>query len=1623
MFKNSILVRKVILLSIVFALIFTLLPGKFAGNIVTSADENIPNSPVENTQQEQEERSEVIEKRTEKSKTFLNTDDTFTVEVFEKPIHFKEEVSSDWETIDNTLVTNENSDEYVNKANSLVTEFSEQASEDGELVKIEDEETSISLTAVGETSPLPPSFQNELSPTEGITQANEIVYPDLYPNVDVKYTVGTDRVKEDLILKEKPKSDVPTSFSFAINLEGLEYEKQEDDRISFTNTKTGEPAFYLEKPFMYDSFEPEGYKKSPYTTSFAEGSLSYDVEMELEQRDNQLYVDIIPNREWLDSENRVYPVVIDPTIVKIQKKPNVLDTNIRSHFPNDTGGAETTLGVGLYQSATQTNKIRSLLKFDLTSIPVGSKVLDATLNMSLASVWNDTPIEVNVHQVTSPWTESGATWQKKDSVVNWNTAGGDINTQPLATNWVDSLFDLSVPTQFILPDQTVQNWINQPVNNNGIMLKAKNETIKSWKKFYSSDDVQVGKYNYGPQLAITYASASRIGYESYWTYDEHEVAGGKVAVNVGTGNGVAHFNDLQIEGRGNSSMSFERFYNTKSTETNSLGLGWTHTGSESITRKGDDAYYTDRDGTTHEFVYNPTTKKYTGPPGIYLDLEYKSSPLIYEMRYQLRDKSGNLSQFAVQKNDYDTNALVFKLEFHQDRNGNKIQYAYNSKGDITSVTDASGRVMTITQGTSGISSVDFAGKKYTYHYNTGGQLSEVREYTSATNYLSTHYKYNSDKRLETITDPNGNQTKITYQAELIKSIQQPSPTGTALAMNSYTFDIPKRISEKTDPKGGVTKFTLNTNYGVKTSSNPLGKSVSQDTMDANFNTTQTTDAEGHITKSGFDPKGNLLNATDAKGVSTTNTYDSFSGLKTATNSKGTTSMDYDPKGNLEKMTEADGNITNQAYDIYGNNRSTTSSDGTQRLYAFDTSGNYQQSGSDQIGRIKSSQSDSFGNVLNRTNAKGNVTSYEYDQRLLLRKVTDGSGRISTYEYDGNENMLSAVNALGRTTSYTYNGQNQLKTRTLPLGQVTSFEYDQNGNLFNLRKANGSILKNEYDKANQLLWTYGDGTKKWGFTYDGNGNVKTTTDIVNGQVKTFVYDQNGNLDLETKGNTSIDYGYSEANEMDTIIGKSNQTSFTQKFNFNEVGKLREIHRASTKLVSFEYKPVGLPESVLFSNGVKTSFGFDEAQQLEILSVQRGTTALLTEAFKHDANGNIDNITSSAGNRAYTYDALNQLKSQTLAGGTVESYDYDKVGNRLNKKTTVNGQTTTTQYGHDANNRLTSVSGKSFVYDANGNRTKDGRFIYEYNSFDELQTVKTLAGQLVSSYEYDEQGRRISKKINGVKTNYHYGQGIEVLFETNAAGDITAEYTYDQRGFPKTLTKSGQTYFYVLNGHSDVVALTNATGQIVASYSYDAWGNILSQSGAMAKENPYRYAGYRFDEETSHYYLIARYYNADEGIFLSSDPVSGDATNLQSQNGYNYANNNPVMNYDPNGNVALAVSAAAGALFAVVQYLLDLGIKHGSNNIVENIDVPTLIFKGATGGAFGAIGGYGFSKAGLVGVEKAFVGLHLLPATYALSTPIKEYSPGGLVESAVFSILGDEISTTYKAIQNIIADAMR
>ena len=77
-----------------------------------------------------------------------------------------------------------------------------------------------------------------------------------------------------------------------------------------------------------------------------------------------------------------------------------------------------------------------------------------------------------------------------------------------------------------------------------------------------------------------------------------------------------------------------------------------------------------------------------------------------------------------------------------------------------------------------------------------------------------------------------------------------------------------------------------------------------------------------------------------------------------------------------------------------------------------------------------------------------------------------------------------------------------------------------------------------------------------------------------------------------------------------------------------------------------------------------------------------------------------------------------------------------------------------------------------------------------------------------------------------------------------------------------------------------------------------------ASTLGKYNPFRYRSYVYDEETKLYYLQSRYYNPTIGRFISADAFVSTGQGVLGYNMFAYCNNNPVMGYDPSGEIAIS-----------------------------------------------------------------------------------------------------------------------
>lgn len=106
----------------------------------------------------------------------------------------------------------------------------------------------------------------------------------------------------------------------------------------------------------------------------------------------------------------------------------------------------------------------------------------------------------------------------------------------------------------------------------------------------------------------------------------------------------------------------------------------------------------------------------------------------------------------------------------------------------------------------------------------------------------------------------------------------------------------------------------------------------------------------------------------------------------------------------------------------------------------------------------------------------------------------------------------------------------------------------------------------------------------------------------------------------------------------------------------------------------------------------------------------------------------------------------------------------------------------------------------------------------------------------------------------------------------------------------------TYIYT-DPQGTPLAEADASGNITARFDYAPYGTAVA-SMSPAPNGP-GYTGHVSDPDTGLVYMQARYYDPSVGRFLNTDPVTPSAGNAFSFNRYAYANNNPIVNIDPDG----------------------------------------------------------------------------------------------------------------------------
>ncbi|MCD4824350.1 MAG: hypothetical protein K8S55_07070 [Phycisphaerae bacterium] len=295
------------------------------------------------------------------------------------------------------------------------------------------------------------------------------------------------------------------------------------------------------------------------------------------------------------------------------------------------------------------------------------------------------------------------------------------------------------------------------------------------------------------------------------------------------------------------------------------------------------------------------------------------------------------------------------------------------------------------------------------------------------------------------------------------------------------------------------------------------------------------------------------------------------------------------------------------------------------------------------------------------------------------------------------------------------------------------------------------------------------------------------------------------------------------------------------------------------------------------------------------------------FAYDAAGRMTQMTSPDGSSDYTLDDIGQLTGTDHDHQADENYTYDANGNRTNDG-----------YSTGQNNRMLSDGTYNYTYDDEGNRLCQTEiatgavreFQWDYRNRLISVTDRDSAGGAavqVVEFTYDAMGNRIAMVVDadgdgaaaGQATYFVY-DGDHIILEYTDSGS-GAELAYRYLHGPvidQVLAAEGSNgeVLWALTDHQGSVRdLINSAGTVANHITYDSFGNITAESDA-AVDFRFSYTGRELDAATGLFYYRARYYDAAAGRFISEDPASFDAGDM---NLYRYVTNNPMTLTDPSG----------------------------------------------------------------------------------------------------------------------------
>lgn len=467
--------------------------------------------------------------------------------------------------------------------------------------------------------------------------------------------------------------------------------------------------------------------------------------------------------------------------------------------------------------------------------------------------------------------------------------------------------------------------------------------------------------------------------------------------------------------------------------------------------------------------------------------------------------------------------------------------------------------------------------------------------------------------------------------------------------------------------------------------------------------------------------------------------------------------------------------------------------------------------------------DSRGNLISKTDKNGVTTSYSYDSKNRIIRVTAaiGAGSETTTNiewhptlsrptvlksgdvrkellYDSRGNLLSKTvrsisSGKAATSTFTYDELGRLIETDGPalvINDVSNLQYDANGDLALITDSLGNLVNHEYDGLGRLVRKV---------TADGRETIRG-------------YDARGNLTQLIQNGFETSFGYDASNR---LIGIVDERGILQSHVFDEAGRFLSSTDDSGEQLQLTLDAAG---RVISSEKVAAD-----------------SSVLNSEGFSYDEYGRILSTTTSSGIRTYSYDFNNNLLEMTDERGGKWAFVYDALNRTIE---TIDPLLESVKLVIDSNGRIQEVVSElaasfSLAFGIESNFTSEnsadrGAIQYDRDPSG-LITAYTDANGARVSLTYDD-GARVSTIVsNDEEIRYSYLDNQSDSYSTSIIqNNLKTEFSYNtnRQQTSRSQTIDGNTYLHGLAYVGrDVSEETYPSGMKVR-YGRDQRGRIVS-----------------------------------------------------------------------------------------------------------------------------------------------------------------------------------------------------